>query len=69
MKIALLEISHWYFPLYIEDLLFSGVDIIALSDKNEKIRNQYGHKFNCSVYSDWRQLLIDKELDAVFAFG
>ena len=69
MKIALLEISHWHFPLYIEDLLTSGVDIIALSDKNEKIRNQYGHKFNCSVYSDWRQLLIDNELDAVFAFG
>ena len=58
MKIALLEISHWHFPLYIEDLLTSGVDIIALSDKNEKIRNQYGHKFNCSVYSDWRQLLM-----------
>ena len=69
MKIALLEISHWHFPLYIEDLLSSGVDIIALSDKNEQIRNQYGHKFNCSVYSDWRQLLLDNELDAVFAFG
>ena len=69
MKIALLEISHWHFPLYIEDLLSSGVDIIALSDKNEQIRNQYGHKFNCSAYSDWRQLLLDNELDAVFAFG
>ena len=37
MKIALLEISHWHFPLYIEDLLTSGVDIIALSDKTRKL--------------------------------
>ena len=69
MKIALLEISHWHFPLYIEDLLASGVDIVALSDKNEEIRKQYGYKFNSRAYSDWRQLLADNEVDAVFAFG
>jgi hypothetical protein len=40
MKIALLEISHWHFPLYIEDLLSCGAEIIAISDKNEKIRNK-----------------------------
>ena len=56
MKIALLEISHWHFPLYIEDLLSSGAEIIAISDKNEKVRNKYGDKFkqfnphNCYLF-------------------
>jgi hypothetical protein len=52
MKIALLEISHWHFPLYIEDLLSCGAEIIAISDKNEKIRNKYGNVFNCEIYMD-----------------
>ena len=69
MKIALLEISHWHFPLYIEDLLSSGAEIIAISDKNEKVRNKYGDKFNCKIYMDWRHLLNEIKPDAVFVFG
>ena len=69
MKIALLEISHWHFPLYIEDLLSSGAEIIAISDKNEKVRNKYGDKFNSKIYMDWRHLLNEIKPDAVFAFG
>ena len=69
MKIALLEISHWHFPLYIEDLLSFGAEIIAISDKNEKIRNKYGNAFNCEIYMDWRQLVNETKPDVVFAFG
>ena len=69
MKIALLEISHWHFPLYIEDLLSSGAEIIAISDKNEKVRNKYGDKFNCKTYTDWRHLVNETKPDAIFAFG
>jgi hypothetical protein len=39
MKIALLEVSHWHFPLYIKHLLDSGVDIVGWSDETEVVRN------------------------------
>tara|TARA_Y100000588_G_C14232986_1_gene916100 strand:+ start:1297 stop:2292 length:996 start_codon:yes stop_codon:yes gene_type:complete len=69
MKIALLEVSHWHFPLYIKDLLELGVDVVGLSDKEEEIRLKYSKLFKCPAYESWDFLLKESLFDAAFAFG
>ncbi|MBT6136670.1 MAG: Gfo/Idh/MocA family oxidoreductase [Rhodospirillaceae bacterium] len=73
MKIALLEVSHWHFPLYIDALMTavakSGAEIIGVSDRDKAIRETYGNKFGCPAYAEWRGLLGETEPDTAFAFG
>lgn len=69
MKIALLEVSHWHFPLYIKDLLAADVEIVGISDKNKEVRVKYSRLFNCDAYDDWNLLLDQCQLDGVFVFG
>jgi predicted dehydrogenase len=69
MKVVLLEVSHWHFPLYIDALLASGVEIVGLSERDPEIRARYASLFDCPGHLDWRELLKDTAPDAAFAFG
>lgn len=69
MKIALLEVSHWHFPLYIDALLKGGVEIVAVSDRDQAIREGEAARFGCVAHADWRAALATTTPDAVFAFG
>ena len=69
MKIALLEVSHWHFPLYIEALLSKGNEIIGISDKNLAVRDRYSNYFACQAFAEWQDLLNSVIPDVVFAFG
>ena len=66
MKIALLEVFHWHFLLYIKHLLDSGVDIVGWSNKAEAVRKQYSSQLSCRSYKNWRQLITDGKPDAIF---
>ena len=66
MKIALFEVSHWYFPLYIKHPLDSGVDIVGRSDKTEAVRKQYSSQLGCRSYDNRRQLITDGKPEAIF---
>jgi predicted dehydrogenase len=69
MKILLLEVSHWHFPLYIDALLSAGVEIVAVSDRNEGIRDREAERFGCPGHADWRAALETTRPDAAIAFG
>ncbi|MDE0808893.1 MAG: gfo/Idh/MocA family oxidoreductase, partial [Alphaproteobacteria bacterium] len=69
MKILLLEVSHWHFPLYIDALLNAGVKIVAISDRDQMIRERESVRFGCPGHADWRKALETSRPDAVIAFG
>ncbi|MBM86070.1 MAG: oxidoreductase [Rhodospirillaceae bacterium] len=69
MKLVLLEVSHWHFPLYIDALLNSEAEVIAVSDRNPEVREQYGNLFSCLSHANWLQALDGVTPDAAVAFG
>ncbi len=73
MKVLLLEVSHWHFPLYIEALRVSGIKIVGVSERDPEIRARYAAMFDCESDPDWRELLARcagrDRIDAAFAFG
>ena len=69
MKLVLLEVSHWHFPLYIDALLASGAEVLAVSDRNPEVREQYANLFSCPGYANWLQALDGVVPDAAISFG
>ena len=69
MKIILLEVSHWHFPLYIDALLKAGVEIVGVSDRDQPIREREAARFGCPAHADWRSALGTTRPDAAIAFG
>jgi predicted dehydrogenase len=69
MKIALLEVSHWHFPLYINALISCGAEIMAVSDRDDAVRVRYADQFSCRGYAGWPDLLGDCQPDVALAFG
>lgn len=67
LKIALIGVSHWHVPLYLGGLPDNSV--VAVSDENVLIANQYAKALNCTAYTDYRELLSEKQPDFVFAFA
>ena len=67
LKIALLGVSHWHVPLYLPGIPDDSV--VAVSDENDFIANQFAKKYSCPAYRDYRQMLIETKPDFVFAFA
>lgn len=69
MKLILIEVSHWHYPLYIDALLKADVEIIGVSDRNGTIREREAARFDCLAHADWRSLVDQTAPDAALAFG
>jgi len=69
MKVLLLEVSHWHYPLYIDALLGAGVEIVGVSDRDPEIRGREAARFGCPGHADWRAALAESAPDAAIAFG
>jgi predicted dehydrogenase len=69
MKVALLEVSHWHFPLYVEALLAADVEIVAVSDRDPEFRERFAATFDCRAHGDAFRLIAEEAVDFAFAFG
>jgi predicted dehydrogenase len=69
MKILLLEVSHWHYPLYIDALLAAGAEVVGISDRDLAIREREAARFGCPAHADWRDALAGSAPDAAIAFG
>jgi predicted dehydrogenase len=69
MRVALLEVSHWHVPLYLDALEAPGIEVVAVSDaehvKGEAIAGRFGSRLYSSAY----ELLEREEVDFAFVFG
>lgn len=69
MKVALLEVSHWHFPLYADALEDSGVQVVAISDGDAQVRAGVARRFGARAYADAGALLARETPDFAFVFG
>jgi predicted dehydrogenase len=69
MRVAIIEVSHWHIPLYLSPLEASGIEVVAISDRESAKGKEISARFNCRLYESYEQLLDREQVDFVFAFG
>jgi predicted dehydrogenase len=69
MRVAIIEASHWHIPLYLTALEAPGIQVVAISDKENAKGKEVAARFNCGLYESYEQLLDREQVDFVFAFG
>ncbi len=69
MRVALIEVSHWHYPLYVPALTVPGVEVVALSDRQAGPREREAARFGCPAFDDPLRLIAEAEFDFAFCFG
>ncbi len=69
MKIALIGVSHWHTPLYVEALASMGAQVIAVSDPDPVVAGRVAARLGCAAYVDYASMLREQRPDFAFAFG
>ena len=69
LKIAFIGVSHWHVPLYLGAVHSDHLNVVAVSDPDESIAEQFAADLGCRVYTDYVQLLDTEKPDFVFAFA
>jgi predicted dehydrogenase len=69
MRVAIIEASHWHIPLYLSSLEAPGVEVVAVSDKENHSGRGISARFNCKLYESYEELLDKERVDFAFAFG
>ena len=68
MKIAIFDVSHWHFPLYLAPLRDSGIEVIGISDRSAFAGERYAQQLNCRLYETNEELLkADFDFALVFS--
>lgn len=57
MKIAIFDVSHWHFPLYLSPLRDPGIEVIGISDSASHAGPRYAKELNCELFSTNEELL------------
>ncbi len=70
MRIALVGVSHWHTPFYIDPLLaMPGVSVIGVADPELGRAEEVANKANCPAFADYREMCARHRPDFVFALG
>src|ERR1700722_20095287 len=70
MRIALIGVSHWHTPFYLDPVLEqSDATIVGVSDRDVARAEPVAAKAACSAYADYREMCAQLHPDFVFALG
>ena len=47
MKIAVFDVSHWHFPLYLSPLRDPGIEVVGISDTASFAGTRFAQQLNC----------------------
>jgi len=69
MKIAIFDVSHWHFPLYLPALRDTGVEVVGISDTASFAgAADFALKLNCKLYES-NEDLLKKDFDFALVFS
>ncbi|MBD8555044.1 Gfo/Idh/MocA family oxidoreductase [Rhizobium sp. CFBP 8762] len=68
MKIAIFDVSHWHFPLYIAALKDPGIEVIGLSDSAAFAGPRFAALLNCKLYGS-NEDLMEQDFDFALVFS
>src|ERR1700743_126451 len=70
MRIALIGVSHWHTPFYLDPLLhMPDVSVIGVSDPELARAEELSAKARCPAFADYREMCARLKPDFVFALG
>lgn len=69
MKIALVEVSHWHVPLYLDGFRRPDLEVVGVTDQEGHRGSQIASMFGCPVFATPETLLDAVEVDLAFVFG
>jgi len=69
MRVAIVEASHWHIPLYLAALDAPGIEVVAISDKENAKGREIAARFNARLYESYEKLLEQEHIDFAFVFG
>jgi predicted dehydrogenase len=69
MRVAIIEASHWHIPLYLTALEAPGIEVVAISDRENAKGKEISARFNSKLYESYEKLLDREQIDFAFAFG
>lgn len=70
MRIALIGVSHWHTPFYLDPLLIMpGLAVIGVSDPDLSRAEEVAAKPRCPAFADYREMCARLKPDFVFALG
>ncbi|WP_334546192.1 hypothetical protein [Rhizobium leguminosarum] len=68
MKIAVFDVSHWHFPLYIPALKDPGIEVIGISDSASFAGPRFADLLNCKLYGS-NDELMSQDFDFALVFS
>ncbi|CAN7660176.1 Gfo/Idh/MocA family protein [Neorhizobium sp. LjRoot104] len=68
MKIAVFDVSHWHFPLYIAALKDPGIEVIGISDSAAFAGTRFSDLLNCKLYGS-NDDLMSQDFDFALVFS
>jgi len=57
MRIAVFDVSHWHFPLYLSALRDPGIEVVGISDTASFAGARVADQLNCKLYGSNEDLL------------
>jgi len=70
MRIALIGVSHWHTPFYLDPLqAMRDVTVIGVSDPDPTRAEPLAAQAGCKVFTDYREMCASLQPDFVFALG
>lgn len=67
MRIAIFDVSHWHFPLYLPALADAGITIVGVSDREGFAGEAMASRLGCPLMS--RDALLAQEFDFALVFS
>src|SRR3954464_10111178 len=68
MKIAVFDVSHWHFPLYVSALRDPGVQVVGISDTASFAGSRFADQLNCKLYGS-NEDLLNEDFDFALVFS
>jgi predicted dehydrogenase len=70
MRIALIGVSHWHTPFYLDPLLaMPDMTVVGVSDPELARADEIAAKAHCPAFADYREMSARVRPDFVFALG
>ena len=70
MRVALIGVSHWHTPFYLDPLLsMPDASVIGVSDPDFARAEEVAPKARCPAFADYREMCARLRPDFVFALG
>lgn len=68
MKIAIFDVSHWHFPLYLSALQDPGIDVVGISDTASFAGPKFAEQLNSKLFAS-NDDLFNEEFDFALVFS